>query len=608
MTLFDVFKSELLRFRAWALAFFAVHLAVLAFLGRVVDLAQQPLSIYQAFAAVYLACGVLLGAYQMGQYRKPNAWLNLLHRPIPHRRLALALMGAAAALLAIGVLAPLALAAHWQETMTPRELDLRHLGLVASAWLLAVCGYLMGAFALLANRRYAVAGFVFLTLFGNASAHGLGALALQMAAVAVLGAMVLASFKPDLAAPPRSVLATVAVAAPLAMAMWFALVLGAFGFELLWIMQGSHPNNPPVLIPGSAKEADNAEGRDLLVAGLRDSADPQADLWAEQARISDVHGTGPSLAELPIRHQLANPAPLEFDDDTRHLRWVFSQDDRRFHGYSIADQRPAGRLGIRGEAPFAQPPMPVGEGLLVARDAVYQFDAEAARVLPRARVPEGEEVVGLDEAGDRIALLTQRALYLYDARDLQTGDGLLAPRLRVPMPDRVGRLARVDFMELVDGVLVSFTYTRNVYRGEGAPYQLMLRVDEQGHGTRVAERALSSGYGPLYTNSTWWFSPVLWQVQRSLTRWTRAYRPEFDVQMPPRPPQAKALAALLLLASLALAYWRGRRTALSPSARWTWVLLCALVGLPALMAMWLLYPPRERLPEPPRALAIPVTG
>ena len=176
------------------------------------------------------------------------------------------------------------------------------------------------------------------------------------------------------------------------------------------------------------------------------------------------------------------------------------------------------------------------------------------------------------------------------------------------MPDRVGRLARVDFMELVDGVLVSFTYTRNVYRGEGAPYQLMLRVDEQGHGTRVAERALSSGYGPLYTNSTWWFSPVLWQVQRSLTRWTRAYRPEFDVQMPPRPPQAKALAALLLLASLALAYWRGRRTALSPSARWTWVLLCALVGLPALMAMWLLYPPRERLPEPPRALAIPVTG
>jgi hypothetical protein len=608
MTLLDIFKAEVLRFRGWALAFFAVHLAVLAFLGRVVDLAQQPLSIYQAFAAVYLACGVLLGAYQMGQYRKPNAWLNLLHRPIPHRRLALALMAAAAALLAIGVLAPLALAALWQDTMTPRVLDHRHLGLVASGWLLAVCGYLMGAFALLANRRYAVAGFVFLALFGNAAVHGLGALALQLAAAAVLGAMVLASFKPDLAAPPRSVLATVAVAGPLAMAMWFALVLGGFGFELLWIMQGSHPNNPPVLIPGSAKEADNAEGRDLLVAGLHESRDPHAALWAEQARISDVQGTGPSLSDLPVHHQFTNPAPLEFDDDERHVRWVFSHDDRRFHGYSIADQRPAGRLGIRGDAPFAHPPLPVGKDLLVARDAVYQFDAEAARVLPRARVPNGEEVVGLDEAGERIALLTQRALYLYDARDLQTGDGELAPRLRVPMPDRVGRLARVDFMELVDGVLVSFTYTRNVYRGEGAPYQVMLRVDEQGRSQRVAERALSSGYGPLYTNSTWWFSPVLWQVQRGLTRWTNAYQPEFDLQMPPRPLHVKLFAAALLLVSLVLAAWRVRRTALPMPARGAWVLLCGLLGLPALMALWLLYPPREQLPRPSRAAGVPATG
>lgn len=603
MTLFDYFKAELLRFRGWALAFFAVHLAVLAFLGRVVDLAQQPLFIYQAFAGVFLACGILLGAYQMGNYRKPNAWLNLLHRPIPQHRLALALMAAAAALLACGVLAPLLLAATWQELMTPRVLDLRHLGLALSGWLLAVCGYLMGAFALLANRRYAVAGLVFLALFGNLAVHGIGALAVQLCAVGLLSAMVLASFKPDLATPPRSVLATVVVGAPLAMAMWFAMVLGAFGFELLWIMQGSHPNNPPVLIPGSAKEADNAEGRDLLIAGLRESTVLDAGLWREQVAISDIHRTGPGLGNLPVRHQLTNPAPLEFDDKRRKVRWVFSHDDLRFHGYALADQRPTGVLGVGEDERFRHPPLPLGDDLLVARDAVYQFDEDAARVLLRARAPQGEEIIGLDEAGDRIVLLTPRGLYLYDARDFDTSDDELTPRLRVPIPDAVGRLARVDLMELIDGVLVSFTYTRNVYRGEGQPYQVLLRVDGQGRRMPVARRVLVSGYGPIYTNSSWWFSPVLWTVQNRITRWTRAYRSDFDVVLPPRPVAARAVAAGLLLLAFALAAWRVRRTSMSPPARVAWVLVCGAVGLPALMALYLLYSPRERLDDLPHTLA-----
>ena len=605
MNFLDYFKAELLRFRGWAAAFFFLHLAVLGFLTRVVDLAQQPLFIYQAFAGVYLACGVLLGAYQMGNYRKPNAWLNLLHRPIAHHRLALALMAAAALLLAAGVLAPTLLIAAAQEWLSPRVLDLRHLGLALSGWLLAVCGYLIGAFAMLANRRYAVAGFVFLALFGNAAAHGLEALTLQLGALVLLAACVLACFKPDLAAPPRTLAGTAAVAAVLSMAMWFALVLGSFGFELLWIMQGSHPNNPPVLIPGSAKEADNAEGRDVMVAGLRESRDPQAALWTEQARISDVYTVGPGLTELPVRHQLGNPAPLEFDDDGRHVRWVLSHDDLRFHGYTIADQHAAGLLGVNGIAPFAQPPQPVGDGLLVARDAVFQFDEEASRILSRARAPAGEQIVGLDEAGERIALLTQRALYLYDARDLQTGDGELAPRLRVPMPDRVGRLARVDLMELVDGVLVSFIYTRNVYRGEGRPYQALVRVEEQGRSVAVGRRELSSGYGPLYTNSSWWFSPVLWQVQDRVTRLTRVYHGEFDLVRPPRPERVKVFAALLMLLSLLLGAWRMRRTALGTRARWAWLALCGLLGLPALMALWLLYPPRERLDDVPHAEPAP---
>lgn len=598
MKAFDYFRAELLRFRGWMLAFLALHTVVLLFLTRVVDLAQQPLFAYQAFGGTYLVCGLLLGAYQMGQYRRPNTWLHLLHRPVDPRQLAIALMAAAAVLLLVGVLLPMGLAALWQATMTARVLDARHLGLATSGWLLAVAGYLIGAYAMLASRRIAVAGFIFLALFGNAAAIGLGATGLQLAVIAWLAAMVLACFKPDLAAPPRGLAATAAVAAPLQMAMWFALVLLTFGVELLWIMQGSHPNNPPVPIPGSAKEADNAGGRELMIAGLQASRAADAPLWIEQARISEVHTTGPGLNDLPVRGEYTNAAPLEFDDDTRRIRWVFSHDDMRFHGYTLADQKPAGVLGVDGDAPFPQPPLPGGEHLLATRGAVYQYDEEAHRILLRGRVPAGEYVTGLDEAGERIVLLSDRAAYVYDARDLQASDGLLQPRLRAPLPENVGRLSRVDLMELLDGMLVSFTYTRNVYKGEGLPYQVLVRADEQGGAQTVARRPLTSGYGPVWMHSSWYFSPLLWQAQHAITRAFAGYRVEFDVVPPPRPRIAWAIAIGLAAAAVLLALWRARRSEASPRARIAWVLLCAVVGLPALMAFWLLYPPRETLAAP----------
>ena len=42
----EYIKAELLRFRAWAIAYAALHLVVLGFLTRVLDLAQQPLFVY----------------------------------------------------------------------------------------------------------------------------------------------------------------------------------------------------------------------------------------------------------------------------------------------------------------------------------------------------------------------------------------------------------------------------------------------------------------------------------------------------------------------------------------------------------------------------------
>jgi hypothetical protein len=594
----DYFKAELLRYRAWAIAYFLLHLAVLGFLTRILDLAQQPRVVYQVFAAVYALSGLLLGAFQMGSYRQPNAWLQLLHRPVPPRLIAAGLLLAGAALLLCAVLLPLLATAAWQDAMTARPLDARHLWLALSAWLVCTCGYLAGAFALLANRRYALTGFIVLIGLCFSEASGLAAIAVQLLALAWLVAMVLVAFQPDALAPPRRALGLAVVAAPLHLSLWFALLLLAFGAELVWIMQGTHPNNLPVEVEGSAKQADNAEARALMIAGLKASHAPQAAVWADQAMASEVSSTGPGLPDLPARGELMNPAPMEFDDSERGLRWVFSHDDMRFHGYRLSDQRAAGTLGVDGQRAFAQPPLPVGEGLLATRAAFYQFDAERNRIVQRGQLPVGETLLGLDRAGERLALLSQRALYLYDRRELDDSARLLVPRLRVPLPGKAGNLTRVELMELLDGVLVSFSFTRGRHNGQGVAHQVLLHIDEQGRAKPVAERMLSSGYGPVYVYNSWYTSPLLYAVQRRATALFAGYRAQRDVDAPPVPAAAWTLAAMLAFASALLAILRSRKVELTRRARALWVLAAALLGPPSLLALWLLYPRRESLDRP----------
>ncbi|MFY2762566.1 hypothetical protein [Arenimonas sp. MALMAid1274] len=592
--MFDIFKAEFRRFFSWSLLYAAGLLLVLLFFTRVVDMAQQPDEVYFVIGAVQALAGLLLGLFQMGGYRRPNAWLNLLHQPLAHWRIALALLAAGAALLAIAVLLPLLATAAWQELMTPRVLDLRHVGLCVAGFGIALIGYLTGAGAMLVPRRTAVAPLVFLALLPAAYATGMAFLALQGLVIAWLLALTLAAFKPDLGSAPRGA-AGVLLAAPLQAAMWLALVMAGFGFELLWIAQGSHPNNLPSAPAGSAKQADNAEGSDLIVWGLQSSAAAEAPLWREQAAISDILTLGVGIPVTPVWHELGNRAPMEFDDDERRIRWVFSHDLGRFVGYRLSDKQAIGELGVDGQARFPSPPLPGPGGLLVGRHTLHAFDGETQRVLPRLSLPEGEVIAGVQLEGERLAVLSDRALYLYDARPLSLDSAPLTTRQRVPLPGASGNLTRVDVMELLEGHLVSFTMTRGRHNGQGHSFQQLVRVDPQGGLELVARRELASGYGPVFTGRTWWMSPVIDQGLGALRHLFAPYQPGHAQAPPPRPSVVRWLAGVLMGMSLLVAVWHVRRTALGMPGRIAWCVACALVGVPALMALWLAVPARESM-------------
>ena len=593
----DLFKGELLRFRLWAIAAAAVHAGILGFMARIVDLAQQPLLVYQVFAMTYAVAGTLLGLYQMGSYRKPNQWLSLLHRPMHRLQIAGALGGAGAVLLFVAAALPIALIALYQDTATARVVDLRHWMMPIAAWLIALIGYAAGAYAMIGNRRHSFAVLVLPCLLMFAQASGVAMLALQLTLLAVLVGLVAIVFRPDPVAAPRSFAATVVTALPVQIGAYFLVWMLGYGVELFWTVSGTHPLNTPTPPKGGYIEADRAEGKDMLLLGIENSRDPDAALWREQIALSDVYTRYP-LRSLPQRGEMTNLQPMEFTDGDRNITWVFKHDSMRFVGYGALDKRARGDLGV-GEAQvaFPAPTMPFAADYLYNAHAAYQYDDGQGRVYERMRLPQGEVMASPPEpAGDNLLVLSDRAAYFYPGREAMNGLDLLQPLMRVPMPGEVGNLSRMDVIELLDGYLVSFTYTWGVWSSElQHPYQQVLRIDGNGHAREVARRNLSQDLPTAYTARIWWLSPVLRTLCLGAQDLYAAPDP-LRASPQPMPRSMLWLALACCVVSLLGATWLSARLQLSPRNRWLWVVLCGVVGLPALLALWLMVPKRETLP------------
>ena len=599
----DLFKGELLRFRLWAVVAAVINLVVLGFLTRMVDMAQQPLLVYQIFGMVYAVAGILLGMYQMGTYRKPNQWLNLLHRPLHRLHIAGALTGAGALLLLVAVALPIALIATYQETMTARVVDLRHWMLPLAAWLIAVSGYLAGAYAMVGNRRHSFAAFLLPNLFLYAQASGVAMLGVQCVVIAFLAVMLAIAFKPDPAAPSRNPAAVLAVALPVQVGAYFLLWMLGFGVELGWTVSGTHPLNTLEPPKGGHIEADRAEGKDMLLIGIEGSRDPQAALWREQVALSDVYTRYP-LRNLPTRNSMTNLSPLELGDDENNLWMVFSHDRGRFVTRGLRDQRARGELGVGeaqagGSKEFPAPTMPYGAVYLYNAHAAYQYDSEQQRMFERIRLPPGEVMASPPEpAGDNILVLSDRAAYFYPGREAINGLDLLQPLMRVPLPGAIGHLSRMDLIELLDGYLISYTYTWGVWSGDlQHPFQQVVHVDGNGKVREVARRAIGLDLPMAYSTRVWWLSPVL----RTLCLGAKdlfAAKDPLGATPEPVPQRIVWLALVCCVLSLFGGIWVSARQSHSPGGRWAWVLLCGVVGLPALASLWLLYPRRESLPLP----------
>jgi hypothetical protein len=592
----ELYFAELLRFRAWAGIAALLHVGVLGFMSRVVDPLQQPAQVYKVFGALYVLAGLLLGLYQMGSYRKSNTWLQLLHRPLPAAQVGGALYLAGVTLLAFAVALPVLVMVSGQALLAARVVDARHWLLPLASSLLACCAYFAGSCAMLAPRRWSVLPLLLVLWPLINDATGAWAILLQLLTMGWLACLAIHAFKPDLGAAPggwREALA----ALPVQMAIYSVLTLASLLYQLAWIASGTHPLNsrPP---QGGFIEAARAEGNAVMEAALAQATHPDTALWREQARISTVYTLRPQFDAFPARGEITNIIPMEFDDAERRVRWTFSHDAMRFEGLNLADRQSAGTLGIGADnAPFPAVPLPMEGGVLLAPGAIYRFDARSGRIAQRLQLPAGELPETMPTVtGESLAVLGHRELFFFDARAYADADTLLAPTQRVALPGHLRSLARVDFIELLDGQLISFVFGRHSTDSRGAAWQELWLLGSDGSAERVARRSLLPDFPQALRHYNWWLSPLSSELHDAATGLFAPELPLMTLDTDPRPPLVLWLAGLLMGFSALGAWWLTARQGLQGLRRWLWVANCALAGLPALVALRLMHPDAERAP------------
>ena len=272
---------------------------------------------------MYGALGLLLGLYQMGGYRRPNTWLNLLHRPLaPWQHRGGARAAPARCCSRSAILLPLLVVAGWQEWHDRARG--RHAPPVADRcrrWLVApvrlsrrlltrcsptgACGFCAGVFLCLVRARRSdgprrdrcCSCWRWRWLRGDGAGR---------------------RSSPTSTAAPRGVARTVVVARAAAdgdvvrAACWSASAWSSCGSRRARI-----PTTCEVPQAGGEKEAENAEGKDVMRMGLRDSRDPRS---AAVARAGRAFPESSNVAPGAAHRARARPADEPGADGIRRRR------------------------------------------------------------------------------------------------------------------------------------------------------------------------------------------------------------------------------------------------------------------------------------------------
>ncbi|MEM8931701.1 MAG: hypothetical protein AAGE94_11040 [Acidobacteriota bacterium] len=606
-------KSELSRFRTVGLVLAIAFLALLRWAMIFGPLYEFSVVKLIVTVGVCAACGLTLGLYQIGSHRKPGRWAFLVHRPLAPKAILAALAGAGSVWLAGVIGLPLMAITLYADFLAPEWVDARHYGMIPFVLGIALAFYGVGIAARLSPSRLAPLFGVLPIFFLTHDAIGWWVVVPLIAVLVWLALLAGTLFKPDLDHVPRHARQVVLAALPIQYALWgISIFAGLLLYSTVVAFQEHGWKSYAAMAWNDYFPLDSIESMgsyrsdaEVLELGLGRGDDERAAVLGRQIALADVTSLRPTYPRFPTRHEpmFTHPSSTLVDGE-REIAWRFVHDEMLFLGRNLRTGAVVGWLGPDGRRSepdgerFARVPRVAADRYLVTLDRLYEVEPETERVGLRVRLDEGERFASAPRSfGSVKAVLSDRALYLFEQRPWREHLGPMTASARIPLPDSVDNLSRVTAAELIDGHVVSFVFGAQSGRGLRPAFEWIVEVGVDGTVDEIARRPLVQGVPDLVAHRAFILSPVIQTFHDVVWSSIGPRRPErlTLAQIITQPLSKRVLGWTLILSivSAAAAWTVARRRRLRPVERWVWTAVAFGCGLPGWLGMLALTPRPE---------------
>ncbi|MGS2721548.1 hypothetical protein [Paraglaciecola aestuariivivens] len=611
--MFELAKSEFVRYQKWALLIVIMLLALLGFISKIKPLLEANGAQTALVNMAFLTGSLFFGIFQMALYKRANQWTYLIHRPISPAKIFCALSGAGILLLVCALGLPWLISMSGLDMLTNTVVESRHYLHLVFLLLTCIMCYLIGTLIVL-NASYGVAGLLIMLVIVMApiAKNTLVQFLPVLTIIAGLFYLNLKSFKPDLSQYLTQPFSLVLLAVPLSFAMLFCLTMaGTMAFyHIPKFIAGTHPDSNRV--EGTYRYLWNYDEADTPEYILQNTDTALAQNMIQQAKLAEVNWVDIEPWTFPRKGQLyVDDYQYALSHKQTNSIWQFSHSEMVLQGISSATGKPVGILGQNGfvdnlslvtdKDRFSEVPFLLGEKHLMTRTVIYQVNFKEKLLSEKFRLTDNERFIGIPRINKNfISIATNKHLLLFDPRAYQDEYQQTAPDYTVPHPVPVKNLTSLRVFQLADGYL--FTYFGPDHFGFDRPGAQAFYARLSGEIDYVGGREFTEFAHPAWIRSALYVvSPVLWGAQNVMFNIIEPSKIQIyslsEIRQMQFPKQVISLAVLLHVISLLGAIIICRRHRLPPAQVATWVSLCGFLSLPALAACLLLNPwrPVEKL-------------
>ena len=161
--MFELGKSEFIRYQKWAILIVIVLLGALGFISKIKPLLQADQGQSALVNMLFLGACIIFGLLQMALYKRSNQWTYLIHRPISPAKIYFALCGAGVLLIVIALGLPWLIAMFGLDMFTHTVVESRHYLHIVFLLLTCIMCYLIGNLVVL-NASFGIAGMLVMVI------------------------------------------------------------------------------------------------------------------------------------------------------------------------------------------------------------------------------------------------------------------------------------------------------------------------------------------------------------------------------------------------------------------------------------------------------------